>query len=98
MLAFVVRLAPTDEPKKLCCDPHDNTPRSRPRQADRNLVPGRGAGQQGTLTRGGPAWLTASRAPRWFTIGLISSVPPVLNAASPPVLLCRRQMQRRCHC
>jgi transposase len=29
--------------KKLCCDPHDNTPRSRPSQADRNLVPGRGA-------------------------------------------------------
>src|SRR6516165_2213497 len=52
--------------KKLCCDHHDNAPRSRPRQADRNLVPGRGADRPAghADTRVGQAWLTASRAPR----------------------------------
>lgn len=43
-----------------------SSPRSRPRQADRNLVPGRGADRPAghADTSVGQAWLTASRAPR----------------------------------
>src|SRR3974390_1198484 len=52
--------------KKLCCDHHGNASRSRPRQADRNLVPRRGADRPAghADTRVGQAWLTAARAPR----------------------------------